>query len=258
MENASKALVMAGSVLLGLLVLGALVLLFNNLSSYKNSEIQNTRQAQVVEFNNQFTTYIRDDVRGNELYSLLNRIIDYNKRKTLEGEDGAIDIGYQPMSIKFSLKSPDGKDQKALTMDGVVRFFEKNKNDYIIDKTNNTFEDYINNQIKKIVNGNTGKQDDLSESVLNTLITGITKIFLEKNASDVAKEKAVNAFKNITGFTNVKVSDLEEGSNYRERVYSYYEYVQFKRANFNCINSIYDPDTGRIIYLEFQFNGKIQ
>ena len=258
MENASKALVMAGSVLLGLLVLGALVLLFNNLSSYKNSEIQNTRQAQVVEFNNQFTTYIRDDVRGNELYSLLNRIIDYNKRKTLEGEDGAIDIGYQPMSIKFSLKSPDGKDQKALTMDGVVRFFEKNKNDYIIDKTNNTFEDYINNQIKKIVNGNTGKQDDLSESVLNTLITGITKIFLEKNASDVAKEKTVNAFKNITGFTNVKVSDLEEGSNYRERVYSYYEYVQFKRANFNCINSIYDPDTGRIIYLEFQFNGKIQ
>ncbi len=258
MENASKALVMAGSVLLGLLVLGALVLLFNNLSSYKNSEIQNTRQAQVVEFNNQFTTYIRDDVRGNELYSLLNRIIDYNKRKTLEGEDGAIDIGYQPMSIKFSLKSPDGKDQKALTMDGVVRFFEKNKNDYIIDKTNNTFEDYINNQIKKIVNGNTGKQDDLSESVLNTLITGITKIFLEKNASDVAKEKAVNAFKNITGFTNVKVSDLEEGSNYRERVYSYYEYVQFKRANFNCINSTYDPDTGRIIYLEFQFNGKIQ
>lgn len=258
MENASKALVMAGSILIGLLVLGALILLFNNLSSYQNADIQNIRQAQVVEFNNQFTTYIREDVRGNELYSLLNRIIDYNKRKTLEGEDGAIDIGYQPMSIKFSLKSPDGKDQKALTMDGVVRFFEKNKNDYIIDKTNNTFEDYINNQIKKIVNGNTGKQDDLSESVLNTLITGITKIFLEKNASDVAKEKAVNAFKNITGFTNVKVSDLEEGSNYRERVYSYYEYVQFKRANFNCINSTYDPDTGRIIYLEFQFNGKIQ
>ena len=258
MENASKALVMAGSILIGLLVLGALILLFNNLSSYQNADIQNTRQAQVVEFNNQFTTYIREDVRGNELYSLLNRVIDYNTRKTLEGEDGAIEIGYQPMSIKFSLKSPDGKDQKALTMDGVVRFFEKNKNDYIIDKTNNTFEDYINNQIKKIVNGNTGKQDDLSESVLNTLITGITKIFLEKNASDVAKEKAVNAFKNITGFTNVKVSDLEEGSNYRERVYSYYEYVQFKRANFNCINSTYDPDTGRIIYLEFQFNGKIQ
>ena len=85
MENASKALVMAGSILIGLLVLGALILLFNNLSSYQNADIQNTRQAQVVEFNNEFTTYIREDVRGNELYSLLNRIIDYNKRKTLEG-----------------------------------------------------------------------------------------------------------------------------------------------------------------------------
>ena len=162
------------------------------------------------------------------------------------------------MSIKFSLKSPDGKDQKALTMDGIVRFFENNKNDYIIDKTNNTFEDYINNQIKKIVNGDSGKQDDLPESVLNNLTTGITKIFLENNASDDEKEKAVRAFENITGFSNIKASDLEEGSKYRERVYSYYEYVQFKRANFDCINSTYDPDTGRITYLEFQFNGKIK
>lgn len=258
MENASRALVMAGSILIGLLVLGALILLFRNLSSYQNSEVQNTRQAQVVEFNNQFTTYIRDDVRGNELYSLLNRVIDYNTRKTLEGEDGAIEIGYQPMSIKFSLKSPDGKEQTALTMDGTVRFFENSKNDYIIDKTNNTFEDYINNQIKKIVNGDSGKQDDLPESVLNNLTTGITKIFLENNASDDEKEKAVRAFENITGFSNIKASDLEEGSKYRERVYSYYEYVQFKRANFDCINSTYDPDTGRITYLEFQFNGKIK
>ena len=48
MENASRALVMAGSILIGLLVLGALILLFRNLSSYQNSEVQNTRQAQVV------------------------------------------------------------------------------------------------------------------------------------------------------------------------------------------------------------------
>lgn len=256
MENASKALVMAGSVLLGLLVLGALVLLFNNLSSYQNSEVQNTRQAQIVEFNNQFSTYIRDNVRGNELYSLLNRIIDYNKRKTLEGEDGAIEIGYQPMSIKFSLKSPNGKDRKELTIDGTSRIF--NQNDYTIDKINNTFEDHINDKIKEIVNGDSGRQDDLSESVLNSLTTGITKIFLEDNASEDEKERAIDAFENITGFSNVKASDLEEGSKYRERVYAYYEYVQFKRANFNCINSTYDPDTGRITYLEFQFNGKIE
>ena len=34
MENASKALIMAGSILIGLMVIGALLLMFNSLSSY--------------------------------------------------------------------------------------------------------------------------------------------------------------------------------------------------------------------------------
>ncbi len=33
MENASKALIMAGSVLIALLIIGALILMFNNLSN---------------------------------------------------------------------------------------------------------------------------------------------------------------------------------------------------------------------------------
>lgn len=254
MENASKALVMAAGILLGLMILGALILLFNNLSSYQQSNQQIELESQIVEFNNQFTTYARKDVRGNELYSLLNRVIDYNKRKTLEGNSEATQIGYQPMSIKFSLKSPDGKDQKSLTMDGVVRFFQNNKNEYIIDKANNTFEDYINDQIKKLTKGNSGSSDDLTENELNQLTTGMTKIFLESNASNSNKKVAENAFKTITG----KDITYEQIQNYKERVYAYYEFVQFKRAHFDCIESNYDSDTGRILYLEFQFNGKIE
>lgn len=254
MENASKALVMAAGILLGLMILGALVLLFNNLSTYQQTNQQIELESQIVEFNNQFITYDRKDVRGNELYSLLNRVIDYNKRKTLVGNKEASQVGYEPMSIKFSLKSPDGKDQKSLTMDGVVRFFQNNKNDYVIDKTNNTFEDYINNKIKELTKGNSSSSDDLTENELNQLTTGMTKIFLESNASDTNKTIAKNAFKSITG----KDISYEEIQNYRERVYAYYEYVQFKRAHFDCIGTNYDSDTGRILYLEFQFNGKIE
>ena len=158
------------------------------------------------------------------------------------------------MSVKFSLKTPDGKDLKALTMDGVVRFFQNNKNDYIIDKSNNTFEDYINDQIKKLTKGNSGSSDDLTENELNQLTTGMTKIFLESNASNSNKKIAENAFKTITG----KDITYEQIQNYKERVYAYYEFVQFKRAHFDCIGSNYDSNTGRILYLEFQFNGKIE
>ena len=82
MENASKALIMAGSVLIALMIIGALLLMFNNLSSYQNTNNDNEMQAQIIEFNNQYETYNRDDVRGSDLYSLLNKVIDYNRRKS--------------------------------------------------------------------------------------------------------------------------------------------------------------------------------
>ena len=64
MENASKALIMAGGVLIALMILGALLLMFNNLSSYQNTNTQTTEEAQVIAFNNQFETYNRNGVRG--------------------------------------------------------------------------------------------------------------------------------------------------------------------------------------------------
>ena len=88
MENASKALIMAGGVLIALLIIGSLLLMFNNLSSYLDTNIKETRTAQIIEFNNQFETYNRTDVRGSDLYSLLNKAADYNERKSIIGNEG--------------------------------------------------------------------------------------------------------------------------------------------------------------------------
>ena len=54
MENASKALIMAGSVLIALMIIGALLLMFNSLTSYQDTNTQGEREAQVIEFNNQY------------------------------------------------------------------------------------------------------------------------------------------------------------------------------------------------------------
>ena len=43
MENASKALIIAGSVLIALLVIGALMLMFNNLTTYQNAGEDNEK-----------------------------------------------------------------------------------------------------------------------------------------------------------------------------------------------------------------------
>lgn len=105
MENASKALIMAGSVLIALMIIGALLLMFNNLSNYQNTGTQSTKETQIVEFNNQYETYNRNSVRGTELITLLFQTVDYNKRESTAGtgNNQGQYLAYEPITITFNL-----------------------------------------------------------------------------------------------------------------------------------------------------------
>ena len=79
MENASRALVMAGGMLIALMIVGALVLLFANLSNYQNQRGNQELQSQIVDFNNQFMPYDKQNLTLMELKSLYNMIQNNNK-----------------------------------------------------------------------------------------------------------------------------------------------------------------------------------
>lgn len=106
MENASKALIIAGSILIALMIIGAVTLMFNSLSNYQNMNDKDVKEAQIVKFNNQYETYNRDNVRGSDLYSLLNRVVDYNRRKSdkATGLDEGQDSQFQAMTIIISFE----------------------------------------------------------------------------------------------------------------------------------------------------------
>lgn len=97
MENASKALLMAAGVLIALLTIGLLLFMFSSMSNTQKEGIQVARESQVIEFNNQFTSYLRDDIRGSDMISLMNRVADYNKRK---GDNS--DEKYQQMNLTIN------------------------------------------------------------------------------------------------------------------------------------------------------------
>lgn len=80
MENASKALIMAGSVLLSVLIISALILMFNQLSSLKNTEINSNDLTKVSEYNKQIENFERAGLYGSEMLSLINLIEDYNEK----------------------------------------------------------------------------------------------------------------------------------------------------------------------------------
>lgn len=137
MENAAKALIIAGSVLIALIIIGALILMFSNLTAYQETNTQTTREAQITEFNRQYETYDRDNVRGSDLYSLLNKVIDYNRRQSTEGTgwvDQGDEINFQAMEVSFSLNNVANN----LVADNSKGRLLIRNNNYTINKTSNS------------------------------------------------------------------------------------------------------------------------
>lgn len=72
MENASKALIMAGGILLGVLILALMVTLFASSKSLSNS-YETTKQSEAVQqFNTNFTKYLGKDLTIHEVVTICN------------------------------------------------------------------------------------------------------------------------------------------------------------------------------------------
>ena len=80
MENASKALLMAGGILIALLIIGVLVYSFESTTTYFGQEQQKEKIEQLTLFNNQFESYNRKLLRGSDVISVINRVIDNNQK----------------------------------------------------------------------------------------------------------------------------------------------------------------------------------
>ncbi len=97
MENASKALVMAGSVLIGLVIISLLVFFYDNLKRAASTEYDVVVTAQTTEFNKQFDVYNRT-IYGSELLSIANKIQDYNTRQ-------ASAEGYEKIELEVKINT---------------------------------------------------------------------------------------------------------------------------------------------------------
>ena len=147
MENASKALIMAGSVLIAILILSLLIYAFNVFTEYQDSKDEIALIEDTSKFNEQFTNYDRDNVRGYELLSLVNQVIDYNKRRSnVTGSTN--DENYDPITIKINLNTNDF-NKTSLSKDSMDRVQVFLQDTYTQSDTNNVFGN-IMDDMKKI------------------------------------------------------------------------------------------------------------
>ena len=76
MENASKALIIAGAILLAILIISLGILIYNQASSVVNDNAMS--QVELQNFNQQFTQYEGDAVRGSTVRALYQAVLANN------------------------------------------------------------------------------------------------------------------------------------------------------------------------------------
>lgn len=76
MENASKALIIAGAILLSILIISLGIMIFNQATSVLNNN--SMTEVEIATFNQKFTQYEGTNVKGSQVNSLLNQIVQSN------------------------------------------------------------------------------------------------------------------------------------------------------------------------------------
>ena len=109
MENATKALIIAGGMLIAMLIVGLLVWGFGQIRSLQQEQADQETIQEIIDFNERFEAYNRTTVRGYQMISLANLVYDTNSRYTETD-------GYNPVTITVDgLSSEEATDEDLVT-----------------------------------------------------------------------------------------------------------------------------------------------
>lgn len=74
MENASKALIVAGAILISIMIISLGVLMFNRMSA-SAKEAANMDEQEIASFNSKITPYVGDSISGSQVNALIQLVI---------------------------------------------------------------------------------------------------------------------------------------------------------------------------------------
>lgn len=219
MENAAKALTIAGTILISLIVISALIFMFREIRGIKSQDASNQKTQQIIDFNKSYESYDKT-LYGSELLSLASKIEDYNVRYT------AAD-GYQP--IKLIINS-------GINNTDISNF---NSNDASSSLT--SYRDTIENLMKNIYKSSNNLE------ALNDCIEKMEENENEKT-SDVYTRAYYQKGQILNKIGKTSLNDDTIKSDYEK----YKKYQELKTGKkFKCKGIEYDNGNGRIISMTF-------
>jgi len=236
MENASKALLMAGGILIALLVIGALLLMFNQLGSYQDTKSNAEKVTQIADFNRDFAKYTESkNLKGTDIATLAFKIDDYNLKedKSLSSTSTANSVDY---GIKMTLK-----------LENMGEF----NNKYVTTLFTSTCEvsyplrnDHTNKNLMTILNK--------FKSVDVNLLKKMAAIYSPAESNDVNKAKIKEALLKIDGSTYSSWNGTNMDPTY-DAIKNYKPYSEFKTSTFELTSEPEYAPNGQIKGFIFKF-----
>ena len=114
MENATKALIIAGAVIITILVISLGVMVFKNYSDSVTSNSSLSEQ-EITEFNSQFTEYLGDTVQGSQVNALIQLVRSVNQKAITEDTSKIVQIKFPTTSGNVTLNvSTDSSGNKTV------------------------------------------------------------------------------------------------------------------------------------------------
>ena len=126
MENASKALLMAGAVLLGIMVLSLGIFLFSSFGGTSSQIHDNIEENQATQFNSQFTSYVgKDNVTIHDVVSMAKLATQNNQNyefahraaANVTGNDRYISVICNNVSIELGYNETQTAEQRKNEME---------------------------------------------------------------------------------------------------------------------------------------------
>lgn len=270
MENVTKALLIAAGVLVAIIILSLLVIGYNQISKYYQERSNTIDIKQMVELNKKFNNYEGREIRGNEMLSVINLVVDYNEWVKQNSNQG-----YKEIVLNISFKNVQSytsnqKYDEFHIVDGVDYLIPANlQNKCITNKPNDKLK-IFSTRVSELVNSLSQSSLITNNSVkvegtLQTLAANVHNIndWLNGNGNDENENSKIASLLDSilkTKLNSNKPEEVKKNLNdnktkiqeIRTIAAKYYEIMQFKRAYFKC-----EGDNGNA-GVELDTNGKVK
>lgn len=257
MENVTKALLIAAGILFAVLILSLLAMFGGQLSGYYAEQHNSKIIEQDAKFNAQFENYNGQTIRGNEIISIMNKVVNYNTSiADMEKYDKvilSIDLkGYQNRANdNFKYSDSDTSIFQGKMSANILK--NTATSDVNIRDVANISADLINELASAGIS-------NISDAQLQALSADIQNIAIDSNATQSLQITRNQKLQNILGKNKANSLNVSQMNTLVNVTKKYYQYTQFKRAMFKCTGVQHNTSqNGRVIGMTFvivEENGK--